>query len=215
MCGVKGNYQTIGVNGHVQLHDCKAANNTANQVISTLEWAQRAGKSTGIVTTTTVTNASPAGNYAHTSHRHHESDSDIIMMEDNPDECDDIASQLIYNEPGKNINVILGGGYTKFMPESETHPQFGKGERQDGRYLIDDWKNFHRNGKLVTNRAELSELDVENTDHVLGLFAALHMEFHEDADEKTQPTLLEMTETAIRMLEKEENGYFLFVEGLC
>lgn len=215
LCGVKGNYQTIGVNGHVQLHDCMAANNTANQVLSTLEWAQRAGKSTGIVTTTTVTNASPAGNYAHTSNRHHESDGDVIYMEDNPNECDDIASQLIYNEPGQNINVILGGGFTKFIPDSEIDPEFGKGGRQDGRNLINDWQKFHRNGKLVKNKAELSELDVENTDYVLGLFAALHMEFHSNADEKTQPSLLEMTETAIRVLQKEENGYFLFVEGLC
>lgn len=197
------------------MNDCKAANDSANHVISILEWAQRAGKSTGIVTTTTVTHASPAGNYAHSSNRAHESDGDIISKKSDPSECNDIASQLIYNEPGKNINVILGGGYSKFVPNTQTDPHCGQGERYDGRDLVADWKNFHKNGKVVKNKVELSELDIENTDHVLGLFASYHMDYHLDADEKTQPSLLDMTETAIQMLQKEEKGYFLFVEGLC
>lgn len=57
LCGVKANFQTIGVNGRVQLDDCNAANDTTNHVHSLLALAQRAGKSTGIVTTTTVTHA--------------------------------------------------------------------------------------------------------------------------------------------------------------
>lgn len=46
-----------------------------------------------------------------------------------------------------------------------------------------------------------------------GLFQDSHMEFHMHADPKTQPTLEEMTEKAIAVLNKEKNGYFLFVEG--
>lgn len=39
------------------------------------------------------------------------------------------------------------------------------------------------------------------------------MQFHTNADPKAQPTLEEMTEKAIAVLNKEKNGYFLFVEG--
>lgn len=50
MCGVKGNFQTIGVNGRVKLNDCDASNDTSNHVQSLISWAQRSGKGTGIVT---------------------------------------------------------------------------------------------------------------------------------------------------------------------
>lgn len=58
----------------------------------------------GVVTTTRVTHASPAGMYAHTSERNWESDSDV------PDEClelgcRDIAYQLIMNNPGRHFKV--------------------------------------------------------------------------------------------------------------
>lgn len=92
---MKGNYLTIGVNGRVQVNDCKAANNSANHVHSMLELAQRAGKATGIVTTTTVTHASPSGNYVHTSNREFECDGDVIRTGSDSSHCQDIASQLV------------------------------------------------------------------------------------------------------------------------
>lgn len=49
MCGVKGNFQTIGVNARVKLNDCQASNDTLNHVQSLISWAQRSGKGTGIV----------------------------------------------------------------------------------------------------------------------------------------------------------------------
>lgn len=52
MTGVKANSGTLGVTGAVQKNDCKASLETKNQVDSILRWAQMAGKSTGIVTTT-------------------------------------------------------------------------------------------------------------------------------------------------------------------
>lgn len=39
------------------------------------------------------------------------------------------------------------------------------------------------------------------------------MKFHLKADASIQPTLAEMTKKAIDILKKEENGFFLFVEG--
>lgn len=59
---------------------------------------------TGLVTTTRVTHASPAGMYAHSSERNWESDADV------PTEClaagcRDIAYQLVTNSPGRHFKV--------------------------------------------------------------------------------------------------------------
>lgn len=63
LTGVKGRYSTIGVNAHVNLNNCSASLEKANQVDSIMQWAQDAFKSTGIVTTTRITHASPSGCY--------------------------------------------------------------------------------------------------------------------------------------------------------
>lgn len=75
-----------------------------------MQWAQWAGKATGIVTTTRVTHASPAGAYAHTAHRDWESDVDMIEKakgKTNITQCQDIAKQLITSDPGKNFKVCI------------------------------------------------------------------------------------------------------------
>lgn len=51
--GVKANFFTIGVNGKVKLNDCKGEKDSKNHVYSLADYAQKAGKGTGIVTTTT------------------------------------------------------------------------------------------------------------------------------------------------------------------
>lgn len=61
LTGIKANYATIGVNSKVKFNDCQASLQNKNQVSSLMQWAQKAGKSTGIVTTTRITHASPAG----------------------------------------------------------------------------------------------------------------------------------------------------------
>lgn len=52
MTGVKANSGTLGVTGAVRENDCDASLESNNRVESILQWAQMAGKSTGIVTTT-------------------------------------------------------------------------------------------------------------------------------------------------------------------
>lgn len=46
-----------------------------------------------------------------------------------------------------------------------------------------------------------------------GLFAKSHMEYNLLADKSVEPTLVEMTEAAIQVLSKGDNGFYLFVEG--
>lgn len=72
-----------------------------------MKWAQDAGKRTGIVTTTRITHATPAAIYAHIPNRDYESDSPI------PAELKatmkDIARQLVEDDPGRKLNVRVGG----------------------------------------------------------------------------------------------------------
>lgn len=100
--GVKANKGTIGVTAAVRQKDCAAALNRTNHVYSIGKWAQDAGKATGVVTTTRVTHASPAGLYAHTSFRDWESDADVLAERQDPNKCPDIASQLIF---GKKLST--------------------------------------------------------------------------------------------------------------
>lgn len=63
------------------------------------------GKATGLVTTTRVTHASPAGIYAHVPERNWETDASVGADGQDPDKCNDIAQQLIFGETGSKLNV--------------------------------------------------------------------------------------------------------------
>ncbi len=130
MTGVKNNYGTINVNGNVNLRNCTGQLDNSTHLHSILKYAQDAGKSSGIVTTTRITHATPAATYANTASRYWESN------ENTPNECDDIAHQLVHGEIGSRLNVIMGGGRRHFLPD---------GYRTDNRNLIDEWLAMQRN----------------------------------------------------------------------
>ena len=60
---------------------------------------------TGIVTTTRITHATPAGTYAHAASRDWEDDSSVTASGQDSETCDDIAEQLILGETGKHFKV--------------------------------------------------------------------------------------------------------------
>lgn len=119
------------------------------------------------------------------------------------------------------LKVILGGGRRSFLPRTTIDEKGDKGKRTDGVNLIDEWKRdkHDRNSRYayVSNRTSLKELieHPDDYDHVLGLFDASHCPYHLEASPEVDPTLADMTEAAVKLLQKEENGYFLFVEGEC
>ncbi|XP_025413941.1 membrane-bound alkaline phosphatase-like [Sipha flava] len=218
LCGVKTNKGAIGVSSKVSLFDCPASVSEDARTTSIMQWAQWTGKATGIVTTTRVTHASPAGAYAHVAHRDWESDSDMQRIgrgKTNVTQCEDIARQLITRDPGQNFKVILGGGRSKFLFKESDN---STGERLDEN-LIDVWKNNKLNRfpgqttKYVTNREELMNVNASKVDYLLGLFHDSHMDYRLKADANKQPTLQEMTKKAVEVLQKEPNGFVLFVEG--
>ena len=216
LSGVKTNRGVVGLDGRSRYRNCSTA--TGTEVSSMLDWSQSAGKSTGIVTNTRITHATPAAAYAHTPYRSWEGDVDI--RDDNAEPCIDISKQLIDDNP--NINVIMGGGRRTFLRADELDPETNSNSsdgRLDGRNLIDDWEQYQAtNGRRYTyvwNQSGFDSVDPETNDYLLGLFNPSHMEYELDRGDDTggEPSLAEMTEKAIRILRKNPKGYFLLVEG--
>ncbi|XP_050431795.1 membrane-bound alkaline phosphatase-like [Adelges cooleyi] len=217
LSGVKGNFGTVGVSSKVRINDC-AASIVEKRPESIMQWAQWAGKSTGIVTTARVTHASPSGSFAHTSNRNWESDADMLRYKHETEvdisQCEDIARQLVSRDPGRNFKVIFGGGRDKFraMKINST------GERLD-EDLVAKWKRDKtdrfegKTTRYMTTRKELLNTDVSKVDYLLGLFHDSHLEYRLKSNVEEQPTLQEMTSKAIQALKKDKNGFVLFVEG--
>ncbi|XP_071535397.1 alkaline phosphatase-like [Panulirus ornatus] len=215
LSGVKANYKTLGVTGKVKYMDCAASLLPENRLDSILKWAQDAGKDTGVVTTTQVTHATPAALYAKAANRKWQCDT--IMTKDNATSCVDIARQLVLEDPGKNMKVIMGGGRQELGAPQEEAEQ--KCPRSDGRNLVKEWQEDKMaegaTPAYVTNTRQLRDVDPEATDFLMGLFGERHTPYEVDRDQGPDgtPTLKEMTQMALRVLKKGPNGFFLLVEG--
>lgn len=116
--------------------------------------------------------------------------------------------------------MVLGGGRRNFRNSTHTDEEGYSTYRSDGRNLIDEWKTERsKDGEAsyVWNKQQLNAIDISKTDYILGLFEGTHCMYNQQIMdnklENMEPTLTEMTAIAIKMLQKEENGFFLFVEG--
>ena len=152
--------------------------------------AKKAGLSVGAVTTTRITHATPAALYSRSPDR----------------DCEAyIAEQL----PEFSPEVALGGGQQYFIPQNETGSK-----RKDATNLLEVMKS--KGYKYVTNKDELKALDPK-TDKLLGLFAASHMDYALDRENEpalgAQPSLADMTEAALSILEENPKGFFIMIEG--
>ena len=210
----------IGLTGEAKLADCEAQLDKNLWTESIMSWARKSCKATGIVTTTRVTHASPAGSFAHVAERDWENDNEVTLSGCDPNIVDDIAEQLIYSDEGRGFKVILGGGRSNFRNQSVIDEEGKNGYRKDGKDLIEEWQRTRGEGGKATyvwNKEGLLNVDTGSTDFLLGLFENDHMRYNLDVvSEKLQnqkPSLSDMTRVAIEMLRKEENGYFLFIEG--
>lgn len=154
-------------------------------VANVLEGAKLTGKSTGIISTSEIQHATPAGFSSHAVHRSN---------------YQDIAEQQVY----QGIDVVLGGGKESLVPGST------KNARVDGENLLEvlDEKGYD----IVETRDELLKT---KSNKIWGSFApsALAYDFDRQVTKNTEPSLAEMTEKAIDTLSKNEKGFFLFVEG--
>ncbi|XP_033105139.1 alkaline phosphatase-like [Anneissia japonica] len=214
LCGTKTNRGVIGQDGRAKRSNCLSS--YGSDVDSILKLAKDAGKSVGIVTTTRLTHATPSALYAHVPERNWECDADI------PDEesglgCKDIALQFVENI---DIDVALAGGRGKFLGDNMRDPEHDllPGQRKDRRNLIKEWidsKPPESTTHYVWNQADFDEINPEETDHLLGLFdyGSMNYESFRFNDTAGEPSIAEMTEKAIRILKKNDKGFFLLVEG--
>lgn len=233
--GVKTKSMVISLDDTVETSKC----GTGKPVMTMMELAEIAGLSTGVVTTTRLTHATPATNYAHSANRNWESSAPTlegaeaaVMKSVNPDAvtppsappsaqasdaCPDIASQLIDFPYGDGPEVAMGGGRRMFMSNTANDPENEKlsGYRKDGRDLIAEWLASDKDAAYVWNSKALAGLNLKKTGRVLGLFEPSHMKFELDrpSDKAGEPSLAEMTEAAIKVLSQNDSGYYLMVEG--
>lgn len=212
--GIKTRNDIIGLDSSVAVDDCQASKGA--HVTTLVEMAEAAGMSTGAISTARLTHATPAATYAHTPNRDWEADSDV--PEAARAECPDIARQLIELPFGDGMEVAMGGGRDRFLPESAADPEDEgqKGKRTDGRDLTQEWlQRYGNSGAYVWNMEDFKALNPADVDHVLGLFERSHMEYEADREKDAagEPSLAEMTDKTIDILAKNPNGYFLMVEG--
>jgi len=214
MTGEKTLAGVIAVDETARRNDCKRARGHSLRTL--LEQAEQESRSTGIVTTTRLTHATPAATYAHGPERGWEGDSEM-PAEARAAGCKDIAAQLIDFPYGDGPEVAMGGGRRYFQTVKESDPEAPgeQGTRRDGRDLIAEWLSKRKNAAYVWNQSQLEALDVTRIDHLLGLFNASHMHYEADRSQDAggEPSLSEMTARAIEILRKNRRGYFLMVEA--
>ncbi len=212
--GVKTRAGSLSVDASVAKGDFAAV---AQHAMPTLfEEAEQRGLATGVVTNTTITHATPAACYAHSPDRNWEYDG-ALSPKARAAGFPDLARQLVEFSHGDGLEVALGGGRAFFLGASQPDPEqpAARGARVDERDLTARWRERYPEGAYVWNRAQLLALDPARTRRVLGLFDPSHMEFEIDRaqDEGGEPSLTEMTETAIRILSQNPRGFALMVEG--
>jgi alkaline phosphatase len=192
--------------------DCAAG--LKQPLTSAVTLAKAAGLSTGVVTTTRITHATPGATYAHSPERNWESDADMPAAA-KAQGCKDIAAQLLEYASGTGIDVVMGGGLNKFLPPSAKDYRNAKGARKDGRNLMAEWQKRQPATAFVYSASALAKLDLGKTGRLVGLFNGDHLSYEYDrvADKEDEPSLAEMTRSAISLLKKNPNGYFLMVEG--
>jgi alkaline phosphatase len=177
----------------------RAGDNFSHPKVETIaELIKRNTKmSVGIVSDAELEDATPGAMVAHTRRR---ADKEYI------------ANQLL----ASGAEVILGGGSAYFYPKSE------KGsKRKDEKNLVEAFKSDGY--KLAFTKQELAAAaDSKNTKKLFGVFHPDNMDGSLDRlylkkntveQYPNQPDLTEMTQSAIEVLSRNPNGFFLMVEA--
>ena len=174
-----------------------------------IEKARRLGKATGLVSDTRITHATPAAFAAHQTHRSQENN---------------IAEDLL----ATGADVMLSGGLSYWIPQQASdkksllYQQLAqitgnsieiKSSRKDAKNLLSVAQQ--KGYSLVFNNEQLQQANGKT----LGLFAnsgmqnAIDEAQHGNNARHTQPTLREMAVQAMKILDRNERGFFLMIEA--
>ena len=149
-----------------------------------MEVAKQRGLKIGLVTNSTVYDASPAAFVCHVPNRR-----DYAA----------IVNRYLELEP----DVLMGGGREQFLPQSKP------GSRRKDE--IDVAALFVKKGyQQISNKRELEHV---RPGKVLGLFSLDAMSFEIDRDKDNEPSVYDMTRATIRQLhDNNPGGFFAFIE---
>lgn len=215
MSGVKTRSGVLGVQSMAERGDCAGALEYATT--SLFDLAERAGMSTGVISTARLTHATPAATYAHSGSRDWETDRSLPTTAAEQG-CVDIASQLVGWPNGDGLELALGGGRANFLPNEHNDLEYdgATGWRGDGRDLTAEWTAKSDAHVYVWNAEQFDALDFSSDIRVLGLFDPSHMQYEADRetlDGAGEPSVAQMTAAAITRLSQDEDGYVLVVEA--
>lgn len=228
MTGVKTDVGVIGVDEDIERGNCSTV--AGNELVTALELAEIAGKSTGVIATARITHATPAATYAKSADRNWEDISDMPQAAVDGG-CEDIASQLINFEDNlkarfpkaskiNGLEVVFGGGRRHFLPKDSAYNSpdavsSTEGDRTDGRDLTAEWQEKYSDGVYVYDQVGFDAINPNYTKHAFGLFNESHMQYEADRhnDIAGEPSISEMTSKAIDILDNNRKGYFLMVES--
>lgn len=173
---------------------------------SILDIAQDMGKSTGLVTTSRITHATPAA---------------FGSSSDDRGNWNDIATDYIFES---QPDILLGGGLRYWIDDAvpgssrtmEKLMEQGLTETEalTDYGLLDDARGAGY--RIVLTADELAALDIdklfEDGEKLLGLFALSHLAYELER-EVQEPHLATLTDTALDYLSQNEKGFFLMVES--
>lgn len=192
MTGHKSVVNALGVYGS------RAESNFDHPKVETIGEALRRAtdKSIGIVTNTEVQDATPAAVVSHTRSRNDKPEITEMHLAVAPD-------------------VLMGGGSAYFLPQSTPGSK-----RKDDKDMVAAFRDAGY--AVATSAAELTQAVADHTDgKMLGLFNTGNMDATLDIrqlkggtvkDFPDQPQVAQMTQAALDILSKDEDGFFLMVE---
>ncbi len=185
------------------------ADQDGNPAKSILEIAKKQGKSTGLVSDTRITHATPAAFAAHQPYRSLENEIAVDMLNTAPD-------------------VMLSGGLRHWIPKEANDinstirkelQQLSEGvvkinsRREDSRNLV---KEAQQQGyALAFTKSQMEQANGK----ILGLFAdsslpdGIKAHRTKNDPDRSIPTLKEMTTKAIEVLSTNDKGFFLMIEA--
>ena len=100
-----------------------------------------------------------------------------------------LAPQIAY----QNLDVMFGGGVGILTDDIRQH--------------------FNNNGTVLIENDRAALLNYNKTDKVWALFGERALPYDIDRNPDKVPSLAEMTEKALEILSKDENGFFMMIEG--
>lgn len=180
-----------------------------NPTVTILERAEKMGKSTGLISDTMITHATPAAFAAHQPYR-------------------SLANDIAVDMLNSGTDVMLSGGLNHWIPQeandsnSAVHNELVRmtegavkiiSKRKDSRNLLNEIKR--KDYALAFTKTQLEKAQGK----VLGLFASSAMDNGikaartQNASGRTMPTLKEMAVKGIELLAKNEKGFFLMIEA--